>query len=87
MSDPHATASDDAPLPPDPLEQAKAELAKARACYENVRQEVTEQLKAVRAARVGDIIDATLNAVGRHPAAGLTIAALLGFFLGRRLRR
>jgi hypothetical protein len=33
------------------------------------------------------VIDGTLDAVRRHPGASLTIAALLGVFLGRLFRR
>ena len=71
----------------DALSRAKAELDRAKTCYENVRRQATEQLKNVRKTNVGDIIDGTLETVKRHPAAGLGVAALLGFFLGRLFRR
>jgi ElaB/YqjD/DUF883 family membrane-anchored ribosome-binding protein len=71
----------------DALKRAKAELEKAQAFYETVRQQAAERLKSVRKTSVGDMIDGTLDAVRRHPGAGLTIAALVGLFLGRLFRR
>ena len=75
------TPSDDA------LSLAKAELERAKSCYENLRCRATERLESVRKTNVGDVIDGTLDAVKRHPAAGLGVAALVGFFLGRLFRR
>ena len=71
----------------DALKRAKAELEKAQAFYDHLRQQATERLKAVRRTSVGDVLDGTLGAVKRHPAAGLGIAALVGFLLGRLFRR
>lgn len=71
----------------DALSRAKAELERAKTCCENVRHEAAERLKTVRKTSVGDIIDGTLETVKRHPAAGLGVAALLGFFIGRLFRR
>jgi ElaB/YqjD/DUF883 family membrane-anchored ribosome-binding protein len=71
----------------DALKRAKAELEKAQAFYESVKQQAADRMKAVRETSVGDVIDGTLKTVKRHPAAGLTLAALLGFFLGRLFRR
>lgn len=71
----------------DALKRAKAEFEKAQAFYENVRQQATDRLKSVREASVGDAINGTLDTVRRHPGASLTVAAIIGFFLGRLLRR
>jgi ElaB/YqjD/DUF883 family membrane-anchored ribosome-binding protein len=71
----------------DAMKRAKAELEKAQAFYDSVRKQAVERVKAVRETSVGDVIDGTLETVKRHPAAGLTLAALLGFFLGRLFRR
>jgi hypothetical protein len=71
----------------DALRRAKAELEKAQAFYEHVREQTAERLKAVRETSVGDVVDYTLNTVKRHPGASLTLAALLGFWLGRLFRR
>jgi ElaB/YqjD/DUF883 family membrane-anchored ribosome-binding protein len=71
----------------DAIRRAKAELEKAQAFYDHLRQQAAERLKAVRRTSVGDVLDGTLEAVKRHPAAGLTLAALVGFFLGRLFRR
>jgi ElaB/YqjD/DUF883 family membrane-anchored ribosome-binding protein len=69
------------------LKQAKAELEKAQAFYEHMCQQTTERIKAVRETSVGDVIDGTLETVKRHPGASLTLAAILGFLLGRLFRR
>ena len=69
------------------LKRAKAELEKAQAFYEHVRQQTTERIQAVRETSVGDVLDGTLEIVRRHPGASLTLAAILGFFLGRLFRR
>ena len=71
----------------DALKRAKAELEKAQAFYDNVRQQASERLKSMRQASVGDMLDGTLDAVRRHPGASLTVAALVGYFLGRLFRR
>ncbi|MEN6459036.1 MAG: hypothetical protein ABFC63_08905 [Thermoguttaceae bacterium] len=71
----------------DALERAKDELEKAQAFYDRVRGQAAERMKAVRRTTVGDILDSTLEATKRHPVAGLTLAALLGYWLGRIFRR
>jgi hypothetical protein len=37
--------------------------------------------------RLGEAVDATLDLVRRYPAAGVSVAALVGFFVGRLWRR
>jgi ElaB/YqjD/DUF883 family membrane-anchored ribosome-binding protein len=69
------------------LKRAKAEFEKAKNYYETVRQQAVDRVKTVRETSVGDAIDGTLETVRRHPGAGLTIAAIIGFFLGRLFRR
>jgi ElaB/YqjD/DUF883 family membrane-anchored ribosome-binding protein len=69
------------------LKRAKAELENAQAYYEEVRQQAVDRVKAVREKSVGDLIDGTFESVRRHPGAGLTAAALVGFLLGRIFRR
>jgi ElaB/YqjD/DUF883 family membrane-anchored ribosome-binding protein len=71
----------------DALQRAKAEFEKAQAYYEKVRQQAVEHVKAARETTVGDVIDGTLETFRRHPGAGLTAAALVGFLLGRLFRR
>jgi ElaB/YqjD/DUF883 family membrane-anchored ribosome-binding protein len=86
-----ATSSPQAPADvcsaADALKRAKEEFEKAQAYYENVCQQAAERLKTIRASCVGDVIDGTLDAVRRHPGTSLTMAALLGFYLGRLFRR
>ena len=69
------------------LKRARAEFEKAQAFYESVREQAAERLEAVRKMSVGDVLDGALGAVRRHPGAGLTVAALAGFALGRLFRR
>ncbi len=66
---------------------AKVELQKAQAAYDRARQQAAEHLKAVRETKLGAVCDQTLECVKRHPGAGLTLAALVGFYLGRLLGR
>jgi len=69
------------------LKRAKAELEKAQAFYESIRQEAGRRLESVRQTSVGDVLDGALDLVKRHPGPSLTVAALLGFYLGRLFRR
>jgi len=71
----------------DALRRAKAEMEKAHDFYEHVREQTAERLKDVREKSIGDVLDGTLETVKRHPGASLTLAALLGFLLGRLFRR
>lgn len=82
-----AEASSEACSAADALKRAKAELEKAQAFYEKVRQEAADRLNSVRETSVGDMIDGTLEFVKRRPGASLTLAALIGFSLGRLFRR
>jgi ElaB/YqjD/DUF883 family membrane-anchored ribosome-binding protein len=69
------------------LNRAKAEMERAHAFYEHVREQTAHRIKAARETTVGDMLDCTLKAVKRHPGAGLTLAAIVGFMLGRLFRR
>ena len=86
-TNPAAESPNEACSAADALRRAKAELEKAQAFYEHVRQQTAERLNAVRETSVGDVLDCTLKTVKRHPGASLTLAALLGFMLGRLFRR
>jgi hypothetical protein len=69
------------------VHRAEEELKKARGLYDNLRQEATERLKAVREKNIGDVMDGTLEMVRKHPAPSLFIICLLGYFVGRLFRR
>ena len=73
--------------PDEVLKRAKAEMEKAHAFYEHVREQAAERLKVVRDKSVGDVLDGSLDTVKRHPGMSLTLAALFGFLLGRLFRR
>jgi ElaB/YqjD/DUF883 family membrane-anchored ribosome-binding protein len=85
-----ATAESDSPeirSAADAVRRAKIELEKAQKLYAEVRQQAAERLEKVRQTTVGDMIDGTLDAVRKRPALGLSLAAVLGFFVGRMFRR
>jgi ElaB/YqjD/DUF883 family membrane-anchored ribosome-binding protein len=69
------------------VQQAEAELKKARDFYREVRRKATERLSRVREKRLGDLVDETLKLVRKHPGPSVVIAALVGFWLGRLFRR
>jgi ElaB/YqjD/DUF883 family membrane-anchored ribosome-binding protein len=50
-------------------------------------QEAVEHLGRLREVKLGDVVDGTLDLVKRYPGASMTVAALVGFFLGRWFRR
>jgi ElaB/YqjD/DUF883 family membrane-anchored ribosome-binding protein len=95
MSNPaaHETASTSPKTDADPscesrlaaeaVRMAKIELQKAQAAYDKARRQATERMKSIRETNIGDVIDKTFDAVKRHPGAGVTLAALLGFYLGQ----
>jgi ElaB/YqjD/DUF883 family membrane-anchored ribosome-binding protein len=86
-TDPAVESPSERCSPAEALRRAKAEMEKAHAFYEHVRQQTAEHLKEVREKTLGDVLDGTLETVKRHPGASLTLAALLGFMLGRLFRR
>jgi len=45
------------------------------------------ELDRLREMRVGDLVDGTLDWVKRYPGTGVTVAALVGFLVGRMIRR
>ena len=92
MSSESTTNPDDESLnescsPAEALRRAKAEMEKAHAFYEHIREQTAERLKEVRHKSIGDVLDSTLDTVKRHPGASLTLDALLGYLLGRLFRR
>jgi hypothetical protein len=73
--------------PAEALRLAKAEMEKAHAFYEHVREQTAAHLKDVREKTLGNVLDSTLETVKRHPGASLTLAALFGYLLARLFRR
>jgi len=71
----------------DAIRRAQEELEKACATYTKLRKEATDQVRKLRESTVGDVVEGTLEAVKKHPALGVALAALVGFFLGRLFRR
>jgi ElaB/YqjD/DUF883 family membrane-anchored ribosome-binding protein len=71
----------------DAVRRAKDELEKACETYKHLRKEATDQVRKLRESTVGDVVEGSLAAVKKHPALGVGLAALVGFFLGRLFRR
>lgn len=71
----------------DAVRRAKEQLHKAQEQYEALRHETSEGIKHLREQNVGDLAECTLELVRKHPGAGVAVAGLLGFFLGRLFRR
>ena len=71
----------------DAVRRAEAELERARALCERLRREAAEQIDKVRAKRVGDVLDDVATLVRKFPGASMVVAGLVGFYLGRLLRR
>jgi ElaB/YqjD/DUF883 family membrane-anchored ribosome-binding protein len=82
-----AESADDICAAADALRRAKAEMERAHAFYEHVREQTAHRIKAARDTSVGDVVDCACRAVKRHPGASLTLAAIVGFMLGRLFRR
>ena len=82
-----AGASSEVHLAAEAVRRAEAELKKARELYENLREQATQRLKAVREKKVGDLVDGTLEMVRKHPAPSIFIVGLIGYFLGRLFRK
>jgi len=66
--------------------QAREALHQAEQQYQELRRCVTEKVRE-HAPQVRDIVKDGLEMVRKHPALGVSIAALVGFFLGRLFRR
>ena len=84
------SAADDLPevrTAEEAVRRAKEELARAHDVYREIRQQATAQIRQVREKTVGDLIDGTIRQVRKHPGAGVILAAVIGFFLGRLFRR
>ena len=69
------------------LHRAKAEFEKAGRSTRRSASRPPSGSRPCVGTTVGDVIDCSLRTAKRHPVAGLTIAALLGFWLGRLFRR
>jgi len=57
------------------------------AIYDEVCQQAARRMERVRELDTGKLIEGTLEWVQKHPGAGVAIAALVGFYIGRIGRR
>ncbi len=71
----------------DAIRRAQEELEKACETYKSLRKGATDQVRKLRESTVGDVVEGSLEAVRKNPALGISLAALVGFFLGRLFRR
>jgi ElaB/YqjD/DUF883 family membrane-anchored ribosome-binding protein len=69
------------------LARAKAELDKSLHRYRETRDAAREQLRGLGEKNLGDVLDATLKSVSKHPGRGVVVSLLVGLFLGRLFRR
>jgi ElaB/YqjD/DUF883 family membrane-anchored ribosome-binding protein len=69
------------------LHKARVELQNAQSTYESVRQQAVEGFTDLRQKKVGELAEDSLDFVRRHPGVGLTLAAIVGYLLGRVFRR
>lgn len=69
------------------VRRAKEELDKACETYKQLRKDATDQVRKLRESTVDEVVHGSLEAVRKHPALGVCLAAMVGFFLGRLFRR
>jgi len=78
------TAKKPSPARADARQEAPAERPGAS---DEVGHQAALPPAPAREMRLGEVVDATLDLVRRHPAAGVSVAVLVGFFAGRLWRR
>jgi len=78
------TAKKASPVRADACQEAPGER---RGASDEVGRQADPLPAPAREMRLGEVVDATLDLVRRHPAAGVSVAALVGFFVGRLWRR
>lgn len=69
------------------VRRAREQLSKAEAYCRQLRHDATDELHKLREKNLGDLVEGTLACVRKHPGAGIGLAAVLGFFLGRLFHR
>jgi hypothetical protein len=87
---PAGAVPDDArsdPAPEDAVERAWEELQRAEQAYRIALQGTTAEASDEEPLSAGDILDASLEFVRRHPAAGVLAACSIGFLFGRAIPR
>ncbi len=66
-----------------PAEQTEVAQDPCRELFEQAAAE----LDRLRQMTLGDVVDRALELVKRYPGTGVTVAALVGFLVGRMIRR
>lgn len=74
-------------VPADPVQLAWEELQRAEEAYQRVLQGDSSELGEEVPLSAGDVLDASLEFVRHHPAAGVLAAWSIGFLLGRAIPR
>jgi ElaB/YqjD/DUF883 family membrane-anchored ribosome-binding protein len=69
------------------LRSAREQFEKAQQYCQLLREESAADLRDLRSANASELLDKTLQFVKKNPGVGVSLAALLGFFLGRIFRR
>ncbi len=69
------------------VERAREALREAEASYQQVCDQAAEGSAQPGRLTLGEAIDGSLEFVRRHPVSGLCGAGILGYLVGRWLRR
>jgi len=77
----HSGAIDEA------IEMGEKKSLKADDLCKKIKQDATSQLHKAREKTLGELVDAVVAAIKKYPVAGVFGAMVVGFFLGRLLRR
>jgi len=71
----------------DAVRRAREQLEQAQQYCQQLRSDASAEWNDLRNANFGDVLEKSLTFVRKNPGVGVSIAALLGFFLGRIFRR
>lgn len=69
------------------IAEARRALGEAEAAFRSAGREESEPLGKASGLTVSEVIDSTSEFVRRHPKVGVLAAGVIGFLLGRSLRR
>jgi ElaB/YqjD/DUF883 family membrane-anchored ribosome-binding protein len=71
----------------DAVRRAREQLDQAQQYCQQLRSDATVEWKDLRQANFTEVMEKSLEFVRKNPAVGVSIAAILGYFLGRIFRR
>ncbi len=71
----------------DAVRRAREQLEQAQQYCQQLRSDASAEWNDLRNANFSDVLEKSLTFVRKNPGVGVSIAAVLGFFLGRIFRR